>query len=52
MNAAETLDVAGARGGEAVDGSDDAQRHGAVQARQVGLRLGGKDDALVHEGSW
>jgi hypothetical protein len=52
VNTAQSLDIAGAGGGEAVDRSGDAQSHGAVERGQIGLGLGGKDDPLNHEGSW
>jgi hypothetical protein len=52
MNAAESVDVAGAGGGEAVDCGNDAEGDWAVQCGQVCLRLCRKNDAPAHAGSW
>ncbi len=47
----QSLDVAGAGGGEAVDGCGDAQSHRPVERGKIGLGLRGNHDALDHEGS-
>jgi hypothetical protein len=52
MNASESLYVAGASGGEAVDGSGNTEGDGAVKRGQIRLGLRGKHDALDQEGSW
>jgi hypothetical protein len=52
MKTSETMDVSCAGGGEAIDGSQDANCDNAVQRSQVRFRLGRQNDALDHEGSW
>ncbi len=51
MNVAKSHDVAATRGGEAVNGGNDALGEGAVQSGKVGLRLSRKNHTLDHEGS-
>ena len=51
MYASESLHVAGAGLGKTVDGTRNTKANGAVECRQISLRLRGKDDALDHAGS-
>ncbi len=51
MEASESLHVACAGGGEAVDGSGNPEGDSTVKRGQIGLGLRGKNDALGQE-SW
>jgi hypothetical protein len=52
VNASQSLDIAGAGCGEAVNCSGDSQCYGAVERGQIGLGLCGNRHTLDHEGSW
>jgi hypothetical protein len=51
MKAVEPVNVAGASGGETMNGSHDAKGNSTVQRGQIRLRLSGKNQAFDHDGS-